>query len=524
MNSSQRFRFPTVLSSVAVQIFLTFLVIYAITSSGGLEVTDGETRYRTAQSWLDGNGGALSSGPGPVDVPGRDGRNYSIYGPFQSVLMTPIVAIVRRVAHGNSDPLFKLAFGVVIIPMISALSLAVLFRALRSLRFSERAAFCTVALIGLATPMWHYGRSGQEENIIGLAFAFYLWGMGQLFVGRFAGLKLIALAAGIIFATRWSYVPTLAIILIPVVLFLWQRRTEWRAWWQQLAISAAIGSTVVGAVCGYNIYRFGRPFETGYGLYFKTHPLPPFFTFDQAPNHIAALALSPYRGLLWFCPSLLILFGLSKLRKNRTETLLWKATLAAWLFTWLFIGCFSYWNAGPAWAPRYLVALIVLLAPAFASVFASGQRWRVVIAISFLIQFCSTLLPSSSEDYVYVTRNLEHPGACTPWSCDCSALCLRGPWALRAIGNTISSRDLPVIELTQAGQAPGGISPLETSDFNSVYWWPVRAAYRAHVLSPAAAFAICMLVLGAALGALGFFYRRLPDSANIAAVALASEH
>ena len=516
MKSSARFRFSPAAFSVTLQIFLAFAVIYAITAPGGFETIDGEVRYQTAKSWLAGHGGALPPGQEIFGVPGLHGHAYSFYGPFQSLLMAPFAAIVGLLSRGNSDQLFKLVFGVLVIPSVSALSLAILFRALRTLRFGERASFCTVAMIGLATPMWHYGRSGQEENLTGLAFAFYLWGMGQLFSQRFGGLKLIALAASLIITTRWSYLPTLAIIAVPVLVLLWQRRADWRLWWPSLAVSSGLVGAVVATVFWYNAHRFGRPLETGYGAYFLVHPYPPFFTFRDAPNHIAALMVSPYRGLIWFCPALLVLFGLKRVPKHLLETRLWKATLGAWLFTWLFIGSFSYWAAGPAWGPRYLVALIVLLAPAFASVFASGQRWRVVIAISIVVQFCSTVLPSSSEDFAYQLRNQQRPGTCTPWTCDCTALCARGPWALRAIGNTISSRPLPVIDLTPSASVPNGVSPLDTSDFSSVYWWPVRAAYRAHVLSPALAFAICLMILSAGFSALWFIYRRLPDTSPTA--------
>jgi hypothetical protein len=99
---------------------------------------------------------------------------------------------------------------------------------------------------------------------------------------------------------------------------------------------------------------------------------------------------------------------------------------------------------------------------------------------------------------------------------------MRGPWALRAIGNTITSRALPVIELTSEAQAQPP-PQLETSDFNSVYWWPVRAAYRAHKLSPALAFVVCLLGLSAAIGALWFFYRRLPPSSRDAGAVPAPE-
>lgn len=516
MKSSDRFRFPTIPCSVAIQLFLTFFVIYALTSSGGLEVADGEMRYRTAQSWLDGQGGALPPALAESGIPGRDGRSYSMYGPFQSVVMAPFVAASALVAPAHAEQLFKLVFGVLVIPAISALSLAVLFRALCALRFSERASFRTVVLIGLATPLWHYGRSGQEENIIGLALGLYLWGVGLLFNERFEGLLLIALTVSIIVATRWSYLPTLIIILIPVAWLLWQKRVAWREWCRALAIGSALAVAVAAMVLWYNFHRFGRPFETGYGLYFQKNP--PFFTFGAAPLHMIALIFSPYRGLLWFCPALLLLVGLKSAPKGDAFQRLWKAILGAWLFTWLFIGSLSIWTSAQGWGPRYFVALMVLLAPAFATVMRGGLRWPALIAVSVLVQFCSTLLPPSSEDFRYDATNLAHPGECTEWKCDCSALCLRGPWALRAVSNTLSSRPLPVVELNAPTTTSGGLSPLETSDFNSIYWWAVRAAYRAHKLSPSLAFTLCLLMLAAAFGALAFCYRRLPEPSKAAAI------
>ena len=276
-----------------------------------------------------------------------------------------------------------------------------------------------------------------------------------------------------------------------------------------MALGSALTIVVAGMVFWYNHYRFGRALETGYGLYFKANP--PFFTIGDAPRHMTALLFSPYRGILWFCPALLLLIGLKNAPKSPSYTRLWKAALGAWLFTWLFIGSLSIWTSAQGWGPRYFVGLIVLLAPAFATVLGGGgRRWRALIILSIIVQFCSTLLPSSSEDFVRDARNLEHPGDCSEWSCDCSALCLRGPWALRAIGNTISSRALPVVELGSSASGSGDISPLQTSDFNSVYWWPVRAAYRAKKLSPSLAFVSCVLGLIAALCALWLSYRRLP--------------
>ncbi len=509
MSFSRRFA-SFLRASIGLRIFLAFFAVYAITAPGGFEVIDGEARYQTAKSWLAGDGGALPPEQEHFGVPAPDGRHFAWYGPFQSALMTPFIAVIAHLPGRNPDQLFKLVFSVLVIPLVSALSLAIQFRALRTLRFSERDAFLSVVLIGLATPLWHYGRSGQEENIIGLAFALYLWGIGQLIAGRVAGLKLVTLGSCIIFATRWQYVPSLAILLVPVVMLLWERRADFRHWWPSLAYSSALGGSVVLAVLWYNYSRFGRPLEGGYGVYFRFHP--PFFVFDKAPSQFVALVLSPYRGLLWFCPALVLLFAKKRAPQGIHEARLWRATLGAWAFTWLFISTFFFWQAGPTWGPRYFIALIVLLGPAFASVFATGRRWYPVIALSLFAQFCSTVLPSAYENSIYDSKNVTEPGSCTPWVCRCSALCLRAPQAFEAVVNTVASRPLPTVDLQPATSIVSNVPALETSDFNSVYWWPVRSAYRAHTMTPALAFAACLAVLSAALSALWFFYRKLPDA------------
>jgi hypothetical protein len=500
-------RVSHIAKSVPLQLLAIFFVIYAITSSGGLEVADADVRYETAKSWIEGRGGELPA-PSQNGVIASDGRRYGFYGPLQSVLMVPVIAVAERISHGSPDKISKSFFGLVAIPLISALSMAILFQALRALGYAERTAFWTTVVVGVATPLWFYGRSGQEENIIALSLGLYLWGMALLFRDRFAGLKLVGLAASIVIATRWSYLPMLGLILLPVGALLWRRRSDWRLWWKSLVAGSGLAVAVWAGVLWYNYYRFGKVLETGYGIYFKQRH-ESFFAFAHAPAHAAALLFSPYRGILWFCPALLVLLGLRKAAAWEAVAKLWPSTLAAWVFTWLFIASFAVWNAGAAWGPRYLVAPIILLAPMLAAVFASGQRWRIVLAVSVLVQILSTMLPSASEDAVYDRRNHASQGACTPWSCTCSALCLRGPWALRAVDNTVLSRPLPVLESSPSATA-AGIDQLASSDFNSVYWWPVRVAYRTRKFSPALAFALCLAVLAAAFSALVVSYRRLP--------------
>ena len=169
-------------STASVRLFAAFFAIYAITAPGGYEVSDGILRYETAKSWIDGNGGALpasdfGNGPGAA---AWDGRIFAPYGPLQSILMTPVVLLAMQLSQRSADTFSKLLFGILVIPLVSALSMVVLFQALNTFGYSRRVALWTTVFVGLATPMWHYSRSGQEENIIGLAFAIYLLGIGRL--------------------------------------------------------------------------------------------------------------------------------------------------------------------------------------------------------------------------------------------------------------------------------------------------------------------------------------------------------
>jgi hypothetical protein len=502
-------------ASTSLRIFLAFLAIYVVTAPGGYECSDGVLRYQTAKSWVEGRGGALTPTIAPAVTPeavAPDGRIYAVYGPLQSLLMVPNVVLAKRLSHGSPDVLSKLMFGIAIIPLISAFSMAILFRGLAGLGYSSRVAIWTTVVVGLATPMWHYARSGQEENIVGLGFGLYLLGTAKVFRGRYSGLVLVAVGVSVIVATRWSYTPTVGLILLPVGLCLWRQRQKSVEWRISLGVALTIVASTVLALFWYNYHRFSNPFETGYGLSFRQHHMP-LFVVSQAPANAAALLFSPFRGLLWFCPTILVLVGLRVARLPLSVDRLWPFILAVWVFNIFLISSLSIWNAGFAWGPRYLMAPIILLAPLLAAVFASGKAWWwPLVAFSTIIQFCSTVLPSSAENYVYVARNEAVAGTCSPWTCDCTATCLRLPWSLKAIENTAFGRPLPVLNLDSDSLAPfDAHTILASSDYNSVCWWLIRAAYRARKLSPSLALALCMAVLVGAAGVLCAIYRRGAD-------------
>ncbi|HEY4160210.1 MAG TPA: hypothetical protein VGM29_18985, partial [Polyangiaceae bacterium] len=148
-------RVLAVLKSTHLRIFVVLFSIYAITSSGGLEVADADVRYETAKSWLDGRGGALaSSSENGVLAP--NGRRYGFYGPLQSVLMLPTIAIAEHISQRSADVISKSFLGIIAIPCLSALSMVVLFQALLTFGYGECAAFSATCVIAIATPLWFY--------------------------------------------------------------------------------------------------------------------------------------------------------------------------------------------------------------------------------------------------------------------------------------------------------------------------------------------------------------------------------
>jgi hypothetical protein len=96
-----------------------------------------------------------------------------------------------------------------------------------------------------------------------------------------------------------------------------------------------------------------------------------------------------------------------------------------------------------------------------------------------------------------VRYNLEHthPGRCTEWRFECSAVPQRIPRGMSAFVNTVANR--PGVTLSgRPTVAPEVV--LSTSDYRTLYWWPVRIAFRLRRLPAWAALLVCLVGLGAA--------------------------
>lgn len=463
-------------ANLPLWVFVGFFLLYLISSSGGFESGDALVRYETAKSILAGKGGALPPNEewnSTVRV--SSGKVFSTYGPMQSLLMLPSMMVVDKlpISERAKDGANRLWFNLVILPLVSALTLVLLYEALGLMGFTPFLATLTVLTVGMATPFWHYARSAQEENMVALGFSAWLLGMILFNIGRRGGLLLACSGACFALATRYAAVACLLPMAIATSYFIGRR---WRLLdKKELTASVMICAVVVLSLLAYNHYRFGSYGETGYGLFYR-HAAVPFFSFVQAPARALILLFSPYRGLFFYVPAFVFVVIAVFMNWRRLSLLEWTG-IAAMLGALVMNSGFYYWNAGHSWGPRLLVAPLLLLSPLFARFyqkFALTSWWKPVVTLSVVVQLASIALPSSTEDIIRERAEVAPLVLANAWKCDYSAVCLRPKLVVRALINTVMNH--PGMTIDQGTKSMK--NALESSDYRTLFWWPFRFSFR----------------------------------------------
>ncbi|MGH2627730.1 MAG: hypothetical protein ACRDHY_13890, partial [Anaerolineales bacterium] len=364
-------------------------LLYLTTSSGGFESGDAVTRYETARSWLAGRGGVLPTpgGNGAVTLP--DGRVYGFFGPFQSVLMVPLIIVARMAPvpglPGSVTETFAISLG--LFPLVSTAAAVLLFLALRLLGHSARAALLGTLAVAFGSLFWHYARTGQEEHLVALGYAFWLYGAARLAGGRPWALTWMAVGGAVALATRWAVVPQLAVLAATSLVLLHRHRPRMK--WPDLAVGTLVLAGTAGALLLYNAVRFGSYWETGYGIWFAQNRLT-MFPSEGYAERLAALLVSPYRGLFWYAPVVLLALPATFTRSAGPERLLRIGGLLVLAVAVLVFAGFHFWSGGHSWGPRFLVAPLVLLAPALSAFFARSPRRALLVPLLALPQLFST--------------------------------------------------------------------------------------------------------------------------------------
>lgn len=369
------------------RLFLGLLCLYLLGAHGFIENADAEVSYQTTRALARRLDPGLSPADGPVVAlmlaakggkghgvaRGRDGRSYGWFGIGHSLWEAPFYlagqglaalfpAIEERFA-GQPWALEEFTYGAGIRgseyfsrllvslahPLAGALSALVLLSLGTLLGLGAATAGRMALLHGLATMAWPFGRESLSDGPGALLLLLALrdavaWARGA---AGGATLARAGLWAGLALSVRVM----LGLALLPlgawVAAWAWKRR-EPRA----LAIFGGPLLALGLGLMAYNAWRFGSPFESGYGAQADRA----FFSFPPLVGLFLVL-FSLGKGLL---PCNLPLLGLlalpgSERRPPRPESWLFCALLASLALPCSFA---AGWHGGWSWGPRYLLPAI----------------------------------------------------------------------------------------------------------------------------------------------------------------------
>jgi hypothetical protein len=470
----------------------------AVTAPGGLDSGDAAIRLATAESWLDGRGGALDAALHATHavVRGREGNYYSFYQPTQSATMVPFVLVERALRRWNypSRHVATLLYSLLFLPALAAATVVVLVQAARCVGAEWRIAALAAVATYYGSVLFPYTRVAQEENIV--AFAYSVWLLGACRTHRRlpAGAFLMAGGLCLAMATRLASLPVVAILSAGSTLLIAGNRRSLRLR-ESVAACAVIAAAGIG-LGAYNEYRFGTPFETGYRASVAERGVD-LFRRDRVLEHALALLFSPGRGLVFYSPVWLVAawetFRASSRRWNTVTVTAWTGWWAALIFA---AGLF-WWTGAAAWGPRYLVAAQALLGTVLAQFLARRARAGAIVTLLVVMQLPAIVLPSQTEEQSRRVLEQSTGRRISEWSWAGSGAGERPGRAVRAVVETI-------VRSAGSSTAPSttALSPAETlelSDYQTIFWWPFRLCFRFGVLPKWAAFALVAAGIGAAL-------------------------
>jgi len=329
-----------------------------------------------------------SSAPGMREPPftgvgdfGPDGHFYSGKGVLPSILAVPLVKLALAAPGG--DPVVA---ALLVNVILTALTAAVVTRCLREAGAPAWLAATGGLVYALGSMAWAYSKRLFTEPAAALSVALawrWIMAMAPGRVGR-AGLA-VGLALGGAVAASYSNA-----VLLPMFAVLLAYRAL-----RSVAIGAvssisragqagiALGGLIAGLlpwVIGLSIYnaaRFGAPTQTGLSLLEWSAP---YFSWPAALTRMYALLLSPYRGLLFYNPIVLLavagLVGAPWMQPRRRAPVF--AAAAGTLIYLVFFSFWSMWWGGYNWGPRFLAPILPLWAIAAGATVTEALRAPVI--------------------------------------------------------------------------------------------------------------------------------------------------
>ncbi len=283
-------------------LYLFFVSLYLLTTPGHLYTVDSEVSFETTQSLVEN--GTLEVSSSKITVTDAQGKSTGRYGLLQMILCIPLYLLGDGLEVLIPEPTYlyenwRVTCVATFNQFIAAIGLVFFYSILRTLGSCHGACFAATISLGFATPWWTYSRDLFRQPIAGVLFLWAIWGILKYGKTQRKGLLIqTGVVTGLSVWNRLTAVVAWPGLFVLLISRIWgeNRRTILRVTVSILFL-AVLGISLQIAT---NYWRFGH----WWGWAYENRK----FSLDFVPRNVPDLLLSPARGLLLFCPALVLVF------------------------------------------------------------------------------------------------------------------------------------------------------------------------------------------------------------------------
>lgn len=494
-------------------IFGIVLAIYVSTAGGSLTSTDAVVTYDLTKNLVERRSIALTSTALGVQArPGRDGRPYSTFGIGQSIYNIPFYLAGRAIERmagariGKPDSITKAAVALgSTVAAAGAVAVSFLFawRLTGELAPAALSAFS----LGFATILWPYSKFGF--NVV-LASWLLVGGAYLAWVGVRLRRDPSVVAAGVLLGLFLLTRHEALVLMIPIGAWIaWESRSDRRVLTRRLTLCVLPVAVSAGFWLGYNLVRFGNPFDSGQviagesSLEMLRNPVRSFTR--PTLDGVWGLLASPGSSLFVYSPvTILGVWALVRLyRRDRSTAVLFGGLAIALLS---FFASLESWSGGRSYGSRYLLPILPFLCiPIGPWLRDAGRPARYgfvgLLMMSSLVQLPGVLVDYSKVSIDFARAHPQVSGRERAYLWRAAPILLNAQAAVKAVPPNIryvsGVDDPPRVDRT-ADNARRDFS--QQFAFSLDFWWLYLFYLGAIPAAAALACLLCPLAVAAWLG------------------------